>query len=140
PCPTGATITPFECPIHGFAKHVAGNMQAQGYLARARHALVATKEAAVMEFRAVAENRILNFDKALAGRALDGHRLDAAVALVERLKLGLGSNLSGLSEDARIIALDWSSAIAEGGETVGVKTAASRPSNMVLAHPIATRA
>ncbi|MFQ5566024.1 MAG: hypothetical protein ACE5EU_06655 [Paracoccaceae bacterium] len=114
PCTNGSAITPFECPIHGFAAHAAGNVLAQGYMARARHALVATKEAAVMEFRAAAEGRILAFDRALAGRPLDGHRLEAAVALVERLKAGLGSSLNGLSEDARITALDWSAAIASG--------------------------
>ncbi len=114
PCTNGEVITPFECPIHGFAKHAADNVLAQGYMARARHALVATKEAAVLEFRAAAEDRILAFDRALAGRPLDGHRLDAAVALVERLKAGLGGSLSGLSEDAQITALDWSAAIASG--------------------------
>ncbi len=114
PCTTGTTITPFECPIHGFTSHAAGNVLAQGYMARARHAMVATKEAAVLEFRAAAETRILNFDRALAGRPLDGHRLDAAIALVERLKAGLGGSLSGLSEDAQITALDWSAAIASG--------------------------
>ncbi len=114
PCTSGETITPFECPIHGFAGHAADDVLAQGYMARARHALVATKEAAVMEFRAAAENRILNFDRALAGRPLDGHRLEAATALVARLKAGLGGSLSGLSEDAQITALDWSAAIAAG--------------------------
>lgn len=114
PCTNGTAITPFECPIHGFAGHAAGNMLAQGYLARARHALVATKEAAVLEFRAAAEDRILAFDRALAGRPLDGHRLDAAIALIERLKAGLGGSLNGLSEDAQITALDWSAAIASG--------------------------
>ena len=114
PCTNGTAITPFECPIHGFAGHAAGNVLAQGYLARARHALVATKEAAVLEFRAAAEDRILAFDRALAGRPLDGHRLDAAIALIERLKAGLGGSLNGLSEDAQITALDWSAAIASG--------------------------
>ncbi len=114
PCTNGTAITPFECPIHGFAGHAAGNVLAQGYLARARHALVATKEAAVLEFRAAAEDRILAFDRALAGRPLDGHRLDAAIARIERLKAGLGGSLSGLSEDAQITALDWSAAIASG--------------------------
>ncbi len=114
PCTNGAAVTPFECPIHGFASHAAGNVLAQGYMARVRHALVATKEKAVMEFRAAAEHRILAFDRALAGRPLNGHRLDAAIALVERLKAGLGGSLSGLSEDAQITALDWSAAIASG--------------------------
>ena len=114
PCTNGTAITPFECPIHGFAGHAAGNVLAQGYMARARHALVATKEAAVLEFRAAAEDRILAFDRALAGRPLDGHRLDAATALIERLKAGLGGSLSGLSEDAQITALDWSAAIVSG--------------------------
>jgi hypothetical protein len=115
PCGTGSTITPFECPIHGFVEHAADNILAQGYLATARHALVAAKEAAVQEFRFAAENRILDFDKALGNRTMEGHRLDAAVALVERLKTGLGSSLSGLAEDAQITALDWSTAIATGG-------------------------
>ncbi len=83
-------------------------------MARARHALVASKEAAVLAFRAAAEDRILAFDRALAGRPLDGHRLEAAIALIERLKAGLGGSLSGLSEDAQITALDWSAAIAAG--------------------------
>lgn len=112
PCQTGESITPFECPIYNFAEHVAGSVQAQGYLASARHALVAEKATAVAEFRAAAEARILSFDRALAGRPLTGHRLDAAVSLVERLKAGLGGTLSGLAEDAMITALDWSAEIA----------------------------
>jgi hypothetical protein len=135
PCSTGSTITPFECPIHGFSSHAAGNISAQGYLARARHALVATKEAAVVEFRAAAEDRILSFDKALGRRAMDGHRMDAAIALVERLKAGLGSNLSGLSEDAQITALDWSMEIAsEDG------MAATGRHRIALAHATAAQA
>ena len=115
PCTNGKDITPFEGPIHGFAKRAAGNVLAQGYLARARHGMVATKEAAVLEFRAAAEARILSFNKALAGRPMEGHRLDAAIALVARLKAGLGDSLIGLAEDAQITALDWTSAIAAGG-------------------------
>ena len=115
PCQTGSTITPFECPIYGFGEHASNNVQAQGYLATARHALVAAKENAVADFRAAAEARILSFDRALAGRRLEGHRLMAAQALVGRLKTGLGETLSGLSEDAQITALDWSTEIAETG-------------------------
>ncbi len=33
------------------------------------------------------------------------------MALVERLKLGLGACLDGLSEDARVTALDWTGSI-----------------------------
>jgi len=132
PCQTGDTITPFECPIHGFAEHAGGNLHAQGYLASARHALVAVKEAAVTEFRAAAEARILDFDRALAGRPLDGHRLDAAVSLVERLKAGLGSTLAGLAEDAMITALDWSAEISGGGSD-----RVRGGSQLVVAHPAA---
>jgi len=128
PCTNGSAITPFECPIHGFAGHAADNVLAQGYMARVRHALVATKEGAVLEFRAAAEDRILAFDRALAGRPLNGHRLDAAIALVERLKAGLGSSLSGLSEDAQITALDLSAAIAAGD---GMATTGG---HIILAH------
>jgi len=134
PCTNGAAITPFECPIHGFASHTAGNVLAQGYMARVRHALVATKEGAVLEFRAAAEDRILAFDRALAGRPLNGHRLGAAIALVERLRAGLGSSLSGLSEDAQITALDWSAAIASGDD----KPVTGR--HIILAHSAAAGA
>jgi len=129
PCQSGETVTPFECPLHGFAEHAGGNLHAQGYLASARHALVAAKEAAVADFRAAAEARILSFDKALAGRSLGGHRLDAAVSLVERLKAGLGDTLSGLAEDAMITALDWSAEIADG-ETARARNGA----HVILAH------
>ncbi|NIR61308.1 MAG: hypothetical protein GWO02_18315, partial [Gammaproteobacteria bacterium] len=70
PCQTGTTITPFECPLHGFAANIAESVLAQGYMAQARHALVAAKEASVIEFREAAERQILNFDRALAGRPL----------------------------------------------------------------------
>jgi predicted Fe-Mo cluster-binding NifX family protein len=135
PCATGSTITPFECPIHGFSSHAANNISAQGYLARARHALVATKEAAVVEFRAAAEDRILSFDKALGQRGMDGHRMDAAIALVERLKTGLGSSLSGLSEDAQVTALDWSMEIASDDSM-----AATGRRRITLAHAAAAQA
>jgi len=123
PCSNGTAITPFECPIHGFGGHIAENILAQGYMAQARHALVETKEDAVMEFRAAADAQILSFDRALAGRPLVGHRLEAAGALVERLKAGLGSSLNGLSMDARITALDWSCEIAGEGSETGVRAA-----------------
>ena len=122
PCTNGETITPFESPIHGFAGHVAGNVLAQGYLARARQAMVAAKEMAVMEFRAAAENRIMSYDRVLktraAGQMMNGYRLDATVALVERLKVGLGSGLTGLSEDAQVTALDWSTDMETKDDTV----------------------
>lgn len=115
PCGRGATVTPFECPIHGFAEHVAGSVVAQGYLAELRHALVNEKEQAVLAFRAAAEEQVMRFDRALGNAPLDGFRLDSAIALVERLRLGLGPGLEGLSEDARITALGWAASIAAGG-------------------------
>jgi hypothetical protein len=133
PCGNGQTVTPFECPIHGFAGHASGNVMAQGYLARARQALVAAKEAAVTEFRAEAEKRILGYDRVLAkraaGRALDGYRLEATLALVARLKAGLGSGLSGLSEEAQVTALDWTMEIAEGAAD------SATGKHITLAHP-----
>lgn len=105
---TGGSDMPFECPIMTFSEKAAQNPTAQQYLARARHALVAAKEKAIAEFRTAAEERILGTNEALDGRAIDGHRLTAVEGLVERLREGLGHNLRGLSEHARITALDWS--------------------------------
>ncbi len=105
---TGGNDMPFECPIMTFAEKAANDPTAQQYLARARHALVAAKEQAIAEFRTAAEERILETNEALDGRTLDGHRLTAIEGLVERLREGLGHNLRGLSEHARITALDWS--------------------------------
>jgi hypothetical protein len=77
------------------------------YLARARHAVAAAREAAVREFREAAEERIMRFDAALAGRPLTGHRLEVAASLVARLQAVLGDSLAGLSEAARVTALEW---------------------------------
>jgi hypothetical protein len=111
PCGTGDSTQPFECPLYGFAGHAGANLLAQSYLASARHRLAVAKENAVLEFRAAAEARILGFDRALGTRSLEDHRLEIAVSLVERLKLGLGDSLQGLAEDARVTALDWADMI-----------------------------
>ena len=105
----GKAGTPFECPIITYAKRAAGDSGAQHYLARVRHALVCEKETAIAKFRAAAETRILATDEALGARAIAGHRLLAVEGLVERLTAGLGPDLKGLAEDARITALDWKS-------------------------------
>ena len=99
-----------EHPIAGFVRAMAENPRAQAYIAAARHGLAAAKEAAVGEFRAAAEDQIMAFDRALRGRPLDGYLMDSALALVARLKAGLGDELRGLSEHARITALEWSAA------------------------------
>lgn len=100
-----------EAPLFDFRRLLIDNQILRTYAASTRHALAAAKEEAVMTFRAAAETRILNFDRALAGRPLEDYRLDAVISLVARLKAGLGDNLSGLSEDAQITALDWSALI-----------------------------
>lgn len=84
------------------------------YLASVRRALIAAKQDAVLDFRAAAERRILDFDGVLAGRKLAGHRLQAAASLVWRLKAGLGDSLSGLSEHAQLTAFDWQAEMQEG--------------------------
>ncbi|MEM8625784.1 MAG: hypothetical protein AAGG47_20030, partial [Pseudomonadota bacterium] len=38
----------------------------------------------------------------------------AVLSLVARLRAGLGENLAGVSEDARIIALDWADNVENG--------------------------
>lgn len=81
------------------------------WLARARHAVARAREAAVREFREAAEERIIQFDAALAGRPLAGHRLEVASSLVARLQAVLGDSLAGLSEAARLRALDWAASM-----------------------------
>jgi hypothetical protein len=135
PCSTGTTITPFESPIHNFTSHAADNVLAQGYLAQARHALVEAKEAAVMEFRALAEQRIHSFDRALDGQPLIGHRLEAAAALVGRLKAGLGSSLTGLSEDAQITALDWSAEMSSESGSMAPRKPTPTAAQQIIAMP-----
>jgi hypothetical protein len=96
-------------------------------MAQTRHAMVEIKEDAVMQFRAAAEMRILKFDQALAGRPLAGHLLDSAEALIARLKAGLGDSLTGLSEDAKITALDWSAAIGDHATVVSEAPKPAKP-------------
>jgi hypothetical protein len=103
----GPTKAPFEWPISSFAEYASNNISAQSYLASVRHAIVIEKERAILAFRSVAEQRIYEFDRALAGRQLDGHWLKGASGLIARLQAGLGDKLAGISEGARGKALDW---------------------------------
>jgi len=88
---------------HIFNSDSAGRV----YMAAMRRGVLAAKQDAVLDFRAAAERRILEFDDALKGRALSGHRLETAASLVARLKAGLGDSLAGLSENAQLTAFDW---------------------------------
>lgn len=101
----------FEAPLFGFADHVKEHPSLRAFLASVRHAQLDAKQEAVLAFREMAEERILRFDRALRGNALEYHRLHAAMSLVARLRVGLGDDLCGLSEDAQITALDWSAII-----------------------------
>jgi hypothetical protein len=112
---------PFEGALFDFRRHCTESGAMRAYVAHARQALTAAKEDAVLGFRAAAEDRILNLDRVLAGRSLAGHRLDTVMGLVARLRIGLGDDLAGISEDARITALDWAEAVetSEGPREAG---------------------
>lgn len=116
---------PFECPIAGFRRYMRDDIGAQSYVAAARHQLSIEKERAVSEFRLAAERQILDFDRALGGQPLEGHRFESAQALIQRLRAGLGDELRGLTEAARVTALDWSLSIenADTGSTLGPRIA-----------------
>jgi hypothetical protein len=120
PSPHGPTGAPFEWPISDFAENASRNISAQTYLASVRHAVVVEKETAILAFRDAAEKRIHEFDRALAGRPLDGHWIKGASALIARLRAGLGDRLTGIAEDARGKALDWCAEIksAHGADPV----------------------
>jgi hypothetical protein len=105
----GGTV---QVPLFGFDEAAQTMPAVNGYLGRARHAVAVAREAAIADFRAAAEERIMAFDAALANRPLTGHRLEAASSLVARLQAVLGDALAGLSEAARITALDWASLMA----------------------------
>ena len=126
-----------EHPLAGFREAMATDTRAQTYLAAARHAVAAAKEAAVSEFRAAAEDQIMAFDRALGGRPLDGFRMDSALSLIARLKAGLGGELRGLSEHARITALEWSAAADSAGRTEVARQEAARAEIGWMAAPVA---
>ncbi|MEL6335291.1 MAG: hypothetical protein AAFQ88_01470 [Pseudomonadota bacterium] len=106
----------FEGALYELRRNAHNNSTARSYFASARHAMTAAKEEAVLAFRSAAEDKIHDFNRALGDRALLGHRLDAVMALVARLRTGLGDTLEGISEDARITALDWAEAVEKGGD------------------------
>lgn len=114
-----------EFPIAGFRSVMVENARVQSYVASARHAVAAAKEAAVSEFRAAAEAQIIAFDRALSGRPLEGFLMESALSLVARLKAGLGDDLRGLSQHARITALKWSAAADSIGRSHAVSLAAA---------------
>ncbi len=100
-----------ECPLFNLRHHMGQSNDTRAYSSLARQALVAAKEDAVTTFRAAAEAQIAEFERVLAGREVTGHRLAALMALVTRLQTGLGEGLIGLSESARLLALDWSETV-----------------------------
>ncbi|MEM9781914.1 MAG: hypothetical protein AAF899_05515 [Pseudomonadota bacterium] len=106
----------FVGALYELRRNTQSNEVARSYYATARHAMTSAKQDAVLDFRAAAETKIHAFDRALAGRPIAGHRLDAAMSLVARLRTGLGETLHGISEDARITALDWADAVERGGD------------------------
>ncbi|MEM6972060.1 MAG: hypothetical protein AAF577_04570 [Pseudomonadota bacterium] len=116
PSTLGRKSDGFAGSLYELRRNTQSNEVARSYYAAARHAMTAAKQDAVLEFRAAAEAKIHAFDRALAGRPIAGHRLDAAMALVARLRTGLGETLHGVSEDARITALDWAEAVERGGD------------------------
>ncbi|MEM6621804.1 MAG: hypothetical protein AAF674_06210 [Pseudomonadota bacterium] len=99
--------TAYQGPLFGFERAMRQHPAVGSYLARARYAVSVAKEDAIYAFRDSAESRIMEFDGALSGRELNGHRLETAKTLVARLQAGLGDTLLGLSEAAQLTALEW---------------------------------
>ncbi|MEL6767009.1 MAG: hypothetical protein AAFP17_07505 [Pseudomonadota bacterium] len=119
PASAGRSHDGFEGALYELQRNGEQNAAVRSYFASSRHAMTEAKEDAVLAFRAAAETRIHAFDRALANRPLQGHRLDAVLSLVSRLRAGLGDDLAGISEDARITALDWAEAAEAGGHDFG---------------------
>lgn len=107
----GPASTAYQGALMGFVDAVRRDIHASTYVARARHEVARLKEAAILGFRAAAEARIRDFNRALAGQPLTDYRLEAAKTLVARLQAGLGNGLRGLNEEAQITALGWASQI-----------------------------
>jgi hypothetical protein len=114
---TGEGGSPAQTSLFDFESAADTVPAVAGYLARARHAVAASREAAIRDFREAAEERIMQFDAALAGRPLTGHRLEVAGSLVARLQAVLGDSLAGLSEAARVTALEWVALMPSAGPT-----------------------
>lgn len=123
----GGTV---QAPLFGFDAAAETMPEVGAYLARARHAVAAARVAAIAEFREAAEERIMAFDTALANRPLTGYRLEAATSLVARLQAVLGDSLLGLSEAARVTALDWAALMPEAGATA-TRDATATPDRML---------
>lgn len=105
-------------PLFGFAETVRTVPEAAAYVARARHAVAGAMEEAIHAFRDLSEQRIIQFNQALANRPLTGYRMEAASSLVARLQAGLGMSLVGLNEAMQMTALDWA-ALMRGEEPAG---------------------
>ncbi|MGF1552141.1 MAG: hypothetical protein ACFBWO_06520 [Paracoccaceae bacterium] len=110
PAPGGAVVTAFDGALHELRRDGGAVPVTRAYLAAAQREVTQAREDAVHAFRAAAEAQIHAFDRALGGRALEGYLMEAAVSLVARLRAGLGDALNGISEDARVTALDWAEA------------------------------
>ncbi len=101
----------YQGPLFGFDQAIKQAPAVNTYLSRVRHLVAISKEDAIYDFRAAAEDRIMDFNGALGGRELSGYRLESARSLVSRLQAGLGDTLLGLSEAAQLTALDWATEV-----------------------------
>lgn len=126
PSVVDAKKDPFEWPIHSFTHYASSNVAAHAYLASVRNAVVQEKKSAILAFRAAAEQRIHEFDRALAGRRLSGHWLIGALELTARLTAALGASLPGISDDARGRALDWCAEIGRTQKPMGAAANVAR--------------
>ncbi|MEM0922718.1 MAG: hypothetical protein AAGI13_06705 [Pseudomonadota bacterium] len=115
------------CALFNPTQQIGQDREASGYISQLHHHLALAKEQAIWGFRLAAEERIIGFDKALAGQPLTEYRLTAAETLVTRLRAGLGDSLLGLSEQAQITALGWASLIQRAKERAAMLENNAKP-------------
>jgi hypothetical protein len=103
----GAGETVAKAPLMAFAAARAQNQGVKLALRGIQDAIAAARRRAIDAFGAACDAEAARLRAAIGDRKLEGHIVEVAGDLIERLVAAFGPRLLGLSPHARLIALDW---------------------------------
>lgn len=104
PCRTGDHV---KAPLLALAAFQAQSSTLRARLRAVQDAIREARRRAVDNFGSACDAEIVRLQASIGGRRLEGHVLEVAGELIDRLVAALGPRLSGLSPHARLVALDW---------------------------------
>jgi hypothetical protein len=102
-----AAAESIKVPLLGFAMAERSSPALRARLRLMQDGLGEARRRAVDGFSREADLEVTRLHAAMDGRPVEGHALEVARDLLDRLVAAFGTALRGLSPHARLVALDW---------------------------------